>query len=125
MACARSGAEHTSLFHKTYQCQALRVIRENNASTELQAAAAAVHATGNATLERAFCRGTLPDPTVLLPPPKNMATAEVLWHNRPFDGVLRGNCFFDGSAFQGGTAASVAGWAIGQADSSGHIQSAV
>ena len=97
--CERCGQPDTSLYHRNYECGALDTYSGSHTSVELRKAAEHLHEHGNAQQERNFCRGKLPDPAVILPPARTLADAEVLWYNRPFDGVLRRHIFWDGSAY--------------------------
>ena len=74
-----------------------------------------VHDRDNLTVKNSR-RGTLPDAYDLCPAGRTASEAEICWYNKPFDGVLRGHIFTDGSAYQGGTPAARAGWALGQTD---------
>ena len=110
--CQRCGKPNTSLFHKNYECTVLSTFRGALVSDELMEAAGNVSTSGDQQLIRNFSRGKLPDPNAFLPAGRSSKDAEIHWVNRPFDGVLRGHIFWDGSAYEGGTPAARAGWAI-------------
>ena len=95
------------MFHRCYVCPALQAERDMHVSQEVLVAARSV---GSQYREQ-FAHGIFPDPGAILPTGFPERACQVLWHNRPPDGLWEGHIFTDGSS-SGCGALRRAGWAV-------------
>ena len=120
-----SGTGHRgTLWHRHYECDAHRSLREHAASVELRAAARRVAAVGEAHAER-FARGVVPDPHSLVPWVNEPLEDMVQWANGkvPEGGGMSGLIFIDGSGLHPSQPPMRrAGWAVVQVDRFGNMQ---
>ena len=108
-----------TMFHRCYECPALRSERDMRVSQEVRQAARSLEP----QYREQFAQGIFPSPASILPTGSLARACPVWWHNRPTDGLLEGHIFTDGSS-SGSGALRRAGWAVVAVDELGNLKAA-